>query len=1028
MSVEGNQLPTSNSQHPTSNEDDLRTMVQSLWEGTIRDGDRPEMTLKGETKRGRSAGGMPEALKVRPKDIAEKGRAGEVPEYEILRMLGEGGMGMVYEARQTAVDRSIAVKMIKPDAAKDQEASRQFLAEAVATADLDHPNIVPIHDLGMNSEGALFYAMKQVKGTSWKDLLPGKSVDENLDILMRVADAVAFAHNRGVIHRDLKPENVMLGDFGEVLLMDWGLAAAIREDAKADPLDPQHAIGGTPSYMAPEMAVGDAAKIGYASDVYLLGAILFEIVTGQRSHTGTDVMDCLANAAENVIVETDQEGELLDIARKAMATEPDDRFETVKAFQSAVREFQRHEESIALVAKATEGLEEAKSSADYSAFARAVFQFEEALALWPENKPAGQGVVGSKLAYAECAFEKRDYDLAVSLLDRNETSHRQLLDKVEAARRERDARRKRMGVLKVTSVVSAAAALLVLSVATFWVNRARRQADVQRDRAENALHSLRDTAPTFYALAQEMVSEMKLPEALTNINYAVSLVPAEARYHNQRGNILQSLLKIDEALSAYETAVSHDSSVPHAQANVDLCRKIAKDNEGRSELLPASIGELLAAMQAQERYPEVIALSRSLQRQTETIAPVLRKMLADAGLPPKRLKIEDDGTTTLSLSQYKIDDLSPLQGLPIDSLILCFTDVIDLSPLKGMPLISLNIVKTGVKDLSPLAGMQLRSLLLGSQWGGCPVKDLSPLKGMRLASLDLAGTPVADLSPLKGMPLEILRLASIQDKKHWRGSLVTDLSPLKGMPLKEVTFVPECITAGFDVIREIETLTKINDAPAAVFWQKHDAGEFFAGAEFKDRIQRAWPGLRLQKAEGKTLSLGLSKRADVVDLSPLKGIPLKELSIGWTKVSDLSPLKGLPLISLTIPATQVQDLSPLTGLPLERLDLGSAWGACPADDLTPLKGMPLTSLNLRRSPVSDLSPLSGMALTCLDIRDSRVKDISPLEGMPLKELSLSPDRITTGLAVIRSIKSLKTINGMPAATFWEKYDAGEFGK
>jgi len=496
----GVQHPTANAQQPTSSQEeaDPRTMVQSLWGDAVHDGDRPEMTLKGESMRGRGSGAAGErlsrAIKVRPKDIAQKGSTAEVPEYEILRLLGEGGMGIVYEARQTSIDRNIAIKMIKPNAAKDEDECHQFLAEAVATADLDHPNIVPVHDLGKNADGALFYAMKQVKGTSWLDLFREKSVDENLDILMRVADAVAFAHNRGVIHRDLKPENVMLGDFGEVLVMDWGLAAAVTAEAKADRLDPDHAIGGTPCYMAPEMAVGDAAKIGYASDIYLLGAILFEIVTGEQPHAGTDVMDCLANAAENEIVETDAEGELLDIALKAMAKQLDERFETVKAFQTAVREYQQHEESIALSTRARQGLVTAKAKKNYRGFARCVVQLEEAVSLWSENHAAVEGLSAGRLAYAECALQKGDLDLAASILDAGDSSHRALSERIYAAQKERTARRKRAKALKTTAVVSAVAAALVFAIAFFFVRagerravRAEREAIAQKDIAQQAL-------------------------------------------------------------------------------------------------------------------------------------------------------------------------------------------------------------------------------------------------------------------------------------------------------------------------------------------------------------------------------------------------------------------------------------------------------------------------------------------------------------------------------------------------------------
>ena len=147
-----------------------------------------------------------------------------MPDYELLEVIGEGGMGVVYAARQSSIARTVAVKMLKPSAKVGEEQRDKFISEAVVTGELDHPNIVPIYDLGANDDGALFYSMKRVQGTPWDKVLHQKTLDENLSILLRVADAVAFAHARGVMHRDLKPENVMLGDYGEVLVMDWGLA------------------------------------------------------------------------------------------------------------------------------------------------------------------------------------------------------------------------------------------------------------------------------------------------------------------------------------------------------------------------------------------------------------------------------------------------------------------------------------------------------------------------------------------------------------------------------------------------------------------------------------------------------------------------------------------------------------------------------------------------------------------------------------------------------------------------------------
>jgi hypothetical protein len=298
---------------------ELERHMTAVW-GEDVSAARPGMTIKGKLSKTVSHGATL-VIGQREMRVAQESEpdAGGT-DYDLLNVLGEGGMGVVYSARQASINRDVAVKMLKSHTATDERQRQKFLSEAVITGDLDHPNIVPIYELGANRDGALFYSMKRVQGTPWDKQIGKLSLSENLAVLMRVADAVAFAHSRGVIHRDLKPENVMLGDFGEVLVMDWGLAIPTAEFHKSEGIEVVGNMGGTPAYMAPEMARGPFERITYASDIYLLGAILFEIVTGSPPHSGTDVMKCLSAAARNQIVPTDKQGELLDIATRAMAT------------------------------------------------------------------------------------------------------------------------------------------------------------------------------------------------------------------------------------------------------------------------------------------------------------------------------------------------------------------------------------------------------------------------------------------------------------------------------------------------------------------------------------------------------------------------------------------------------------------------------------------------------------------------------------------------------------------------------------
>ena len=209
--------------------------IDSQWRGTFDHGAKQGQTIRQKE----TVTGFRSSLPVKSRYVREKRKApdappktlAEVPDYELLDIIGEGGMGVVYAAHQSSIARTVAVKMLKPSAKVREEQRDKFISEAVVTGELDHPNIVPIYDLGSNDEGALFYSMKRVHGTPWDKVINQKQLDENLSILLRVADAVAFAHAGGVIHRDLKPENVMLGDYGEVLVMDWGLARITPEFA-----------------------------------------------------------------------------------------------------------------------------------------------------------------------------------------------------------------------------------------------------------------------------------------------------------------------------------------------------------------------------------------------------------------------------------------------------------------------------------------------------------------------------------------------------------------------------------------------------------------------------------------------------------------------------------------------------------------------------------------------------------------------------------------------------------------------------
>lgn len=287
--------------------------------------------------------------------------------YRFIRSIGFGGMKTVTEVRDKDTGRNVAMASI-PDAAERHISDLyRFVQEAVITARLEHPNIVPIHDIGIDASGAPYFTMKLLKGHTLSRLIkklqqkdPVETAKYNeerlLSIFVRICNAVAFAHSKSIIHLDLKPDNVHIGEFGEVLILDWGLAKYIGlNDHEVNPLltyypdyadDPElkhngstldGVARGTPGYMAPEQAAGLNSQKDQRSDIYALGAILYAMMTYHSPISGTDVKKMLITTIRGEIpapnevegLEHSIPAALEAIILKAMRHNPDERYQTV---------------------------------------------------------------------------------------------------------------------------------------------------------------------------------------------------------------------------------------------------------------------------------------------------------------------------------------------------------------------------------------------------------------------------------------------------------------------------------------------------------------------------------------------------------------------------------------------------------------------------------------------------------------------------------------------------------------------------
>jgi serine/threonine protein kinase len=260
--------------------------------------------------------------------------------YKIIRKLGQGGMGAVYLAEQLGIGHRVALKFLKSEFSEDAEIARRFLNEAKSYARVAHPNAVTLHDFGQDEEGNLFIAMEYCEGVDLKKILQEQKripLGEAIDIILQVADVLGNAHSKHVVHRDLKPENIMLrkGMRGlHVKVLDFGIARLMNEGTK---LTMQGAIAGTPRYMAPEQVEG-RDDVDHRADIYAVGILLYEMITGVQPFDGTTITEILRNQVVQPMPRLSYVSPELDnpeveaVLQKACAKNRNERFPDMMAF------------------------------------------------------------------------------------------------------------------------------------------------------------------------------------------------------------------------------------------------------------------------------------------------------------------------------------------------------------------------------------------------------------------------------------------------------------------------------------------------------------------------------------------------------------------------------------------------------------------------------------------------------------------------------------------------------------------------
>lgn len=981
---------------------------------------------------------------VRP-NSAEMPKHDSGSRYRLDGEIARGGMGAILKGRDTDLGRDLAIKVLL-DTHKDKpEVVQRFVEEAQIGGQLQHPGIAPVYELGQFADKRLFFSMKLVKGETLSKLLadrkdPAAERGKFIGLFEQICQTMAYAHSRGVIHRDLKPANVMVGAFGEVQVMDWGLAKVLPAGGVADektahdrqqgqsliqtlrtnvgsdvpgPVGSLGAIGshtrmgsvmGTPAYMPPEQALGEIDRLDERSDVFGLGAILCEILTGLPPYVGADGTQIYRMASRGML---------------------DDAFNRL---------------------------------AGCGADAELIDLTKHCLELEPQNRPRDAGVLAKRVSgYLESVETK---------LRETERAKFDALVRAEELRR-------RQKLAYSAGAAIAASLLIGLSVSLWQMQRATKaekvalaesaRATIEATRATAAFDELRATAPAFAEQARGLAAKEQYADAIAKLDYAIKLRPDAAEFLVAKGDLLQCQLRLAPAAKIYREVLRVEPGHARAHASAKLCEELlAAKPAADGKLSRESLAKLHLAMQKQQRpAAELLPVARLIGEERKLLLDYWLARLKDLPVSAenplaKRLIDREDGRLALDLSGTKVTDLSPLVGAPIAVLNLNgLTELTDLTPLSEMQsLKDLSVSDTQVADLTPLNSLRLKRLHLD----GSQVTDLSPLQKMLLEELNLRATRVADLSPLSGMPIRTLWIdqTPVRDfsplaempleRCYLSNTQIADLTVLRGRPLKELALHGCANARHYAVLAEIPTLETLllpdtfrtlpdEDLAAIGSLRTHpklrqlqadiEESLYYSATQSKDLFWEDWDRLHtflpaLRKT-GLRLSRPLSKLPDGTYFLNIQSQPL----------SDLSIIKGAPISKLTASTCKITDLSPLRGLPLNYLNVAYN----PFTDLSPLRGMPLEELYISGTKISDLSPLVGMPLKSLFLGYcSNVTDISPLLEIPTLEYLMVPST-ARNVELLRKMPNLRTLdfNRMDgrdmftiASTvddFWKRWDA-----
>jgi serine/threonine protein kinase/Leucine-rich repeat (LRR) protein len=953
--------------------------------------------------------------------------------YKLLQQIGEGGFGDVWMAEQEEpVRRRVALKIVKLGM-DTKEVIARFEQERQALALMEHPNIARVLDAGATPTGRPYFVMELVRGIRITEFCDQNhlSTQQRLNLFIPICHAVQHAHQKGIIHRDLKPSNILvtLHD-GEPVpkVIDFGVAKATQQRLTERTFFThfQQMIG-TPLYMSPEQAEMSGLDIDTRSDIYSLGVLLYELLTGRTPFSADELMRRGLEEIRRVIREEDP-------------PRPSTALSTME--RDALTDVAQHRGS---------------------------------------EPPALIGLMRGDIDWIvmKCLEKDRSRRYETANEVAADLQRHMRLEPVVARPASRAYRLRRLiqrNRLAFSAAAVAAVAMIAGTGISIWqALRAERAAA----RANSTLADLRATVPAFVAQARGLVTQGRFDDAIDKLDYALQFRPEAQDALLFKADLLEAQLRLSEAGQAYRKVLEIAPINDRAKRHAALCEQLEQGQPSREKLA----GLYQVMIEEQRSAAELLPIARQLGEAQSVLVSFWLAQLKNLPLPndpplEQRLVMRPDGLLKLDLTGSTISDLAPIAGMPLGSLILAqCRRITDLSPLRGMSLKELDLTNTEVSDVTPLQGMvSLESLLLNDS----RIIDLSPLRGLRLERLGLWNQNISDLSPLAGMQLRSVAISAIAAndftvfKDMPLESLTLDrtrvgnLGFLQGRPLKGLVLsgssnarslsvlneiptlksvvlpwpiesVPEEELEAIDALRSHGTLEQLTGQfalagvnPRTTFTAKSD---FFlewdelvawrlaftrqggkvevmpaTGGGLKIRISGpkvhdliALRGMRTLR--GQPVRELILRRTAAADLTPIAGLPLTSLDLEYTKIENIEALRGMPLEWLRITDTKVSDLAPLAGMKTMR-DLGV--GGTKITSLAPVAGIPLTMLQINRLKLADLAPLRGAPLKHLFAFDTTIADMSVIAELPLETLHLGAAKLTdiNQLAACKSLRFL----------------------